>query len=121
MKFSPQEVGLTLFILGAVDILAMMVFPFVWKYLTASELVVFPLLALSPNPLATFLQSVFVGVVLAVRGGLIYAQRTPIPKGIVLTVLSVILIILAMITFTIQNYLAALLFFMLAMAFFAWW
>lgn len=98
-----HRVGLVVFAVGVIDVALMVWMPLVWKYLVSSppsELASFPLLAASPNPPATYLQSVFVGVILAVRGALIYAKRTRVATGLVLSALAAFFTISSMIVFT---------------------
>jgi len=59
-----HRVRLVVFAVGVMDVAMMVWMSLAWKYLVSpplSGLVNFPLLAASPNPLATWLQSVFVG------------------------------------------------------------
>jgi hypothetical protein len=117
MYMDAHRVGLVVFAVGVIDVALMVWMPLAWKYLVSSpssELVSFPLLAASPNPLATWLQSVFVGVILAVRGALIYAKRT-----LVLSALSVFFTLSSMLSFTFQNYTLSLILFLLAILLFA--
>ena len=117
-----HRVGLVVFAVGVVDVALMVWMPLAWKYLVSSpssELVSFPLLAASPNPLATWLQSVFVGVILAVRGALIYAKRTRVATGLVLSALAVFFTLLSMLSFTYHNYYLSLILFLLAILLFA--
>ena len=117
-----HRVGLVVFAVGVVDVALMVWMPLAWKYLVSappSDLVSFPLLAASPNPLATWLQSVFVGVILAVRGALIYAKRTRVAAGLVLSALAVFFTLLSMISFTYHNYILSLILFLLAILLFA--
>jgi len=117
-----HRVGLVVFAVGVIDVALMVWIPLAWKYLVSSpssELVSFPLLAASPNPLATWLQSVFVGMILAVRGALIYAKRTRVATGIVLSALSVFFTLSSMLSFTYHNYTLSLILFLLAILLFA--
>jgi hypothetical protein len=122
MYMDAHRVGLVVFAVGVIDVALMVWMPLAWKYLVSSpssELVSFPLLAASPNPLATWLQSVFVGVILAVRGALIYAKRTRVASGLVLSALSVFFTLSSMLSFTFQNYTLSLILFLLAILLFA--
>jgi len=118
-----RRVGLVVFALGVMDVALMVWMPLAWKYLVSSppsDLVSFPLLAASPNPLATWLQSVFVGVILAVRGALIYAKRTRVATGLVSSALAVFFTLLSMLSFTYRNYRnLSLILFLLAILLFA--
>jgi len=118
----PHKVGLVVFAVGVMDVALMVWMPLAWKYLVSSppsDLVSFPLLAASPNPLATWLQSVFVGVILAVRGALIYAKRTRVAAGLALSALAVFFTLLSMISFTYHNYILSLILFLFAILLFA--
>jgi hypothetical protein len=104
------------------DVALMVWMPLAWKYLVLSprsDLASFPLLAASPNPLATWLQSVFVGVILAVRGALVYAKRTRVAVGLILSALSVFFTLSSMLSFTYHNYNLSLVLFLLAILLFA--
>ena len=118
-----HRVGLVVFAVGVMDVALMVWMPLAWKYLASSppsDLVSFPLLAASPNPLATWLQSVFVGVILAVRGALIYAKRTRVATGLVSSALAVFFTLLSMLSFTYRNYRnLSLILFLLAILLFA--
>lgn len=117
-----HRVGVVVFAVGVIDVALMVWMPLAWKYLVSSpssELVSFPLLAAFPNPLATWLQSVFVGVILAVRGALIYAKRTRVATGLVLSALSVFFTLSSMLSFTFHNYTLSLILFLLAILLFA--
>ena len=117
-----HRVGLVVFAVGVVDVALMVWMPLAWKYLVSSppsDLVSFPLLATSPNPLATWLQSVFVGIILAVRGALIYAKRTQVAPGLVLSALAVLFTLSSMISFTYHNYILSLILFLSAILLFA--
>lgn len=122
MYMDAHRVGLVVFAVGVIDVALMVWMPLAWKYLVSSpssELVSFPLLAASPNPLATWLQSVLVGVILAVRGALIYAKRTRVATGLVLSALSVFFTLSSMLSFTFHNYTLSLILFLLAILLFA--
>jgi hypothetical protein len=122
MYMDAHRVGLVVFAVGVIDVALMVWMPLAWKYLVSSpssELVSFPLLAASPNPLATWLQSVLVGVILAVRGALIYAKRTRVATGLVLSALSVFFTLSSMLSFTFHNYTFSLILFLLAILLFA--
>jgi hypothetical protein len=122
MYMDAHRVGLVVFAVGVIDVALMVWMPLAWKYLVSSpssELVSFPLLAASPNPLATWLQSVFVGVILAVRGALIYAKRTRVATGLVLSALSVFFTLSSMLSFTYHNYTLSLILFLSAILLFA--
>ena len=118
-----HRVGLVVFAVGVMDVALMVWMPLAWKYLVSSppsDLVSFPLLAASPNPLATWLQSVFVGVILAVRGALIYAKTTRVATGLVSSALAVFFTLLSMLSFTYRNYRnLSLILFLLAILLFA--
>jgi hypothetical protein len=122
MYMDAHRVGLVVFAVGVIDVALMVWMPLAWKYLVSSpssELVSFPLLAASPNPLATWLQSVFVGMILAVRGALIYAKRTRVATGLVLSALSVFFTLSSMLSFTYHDYTLSLILFLLAILLFA--
>jgi len=122
MYMDAHRVGLVVFAVGVIDVALMVWMPLAWKYLVSSpssELVSFPLLAASPNPLATWLQSVLVGVILAVRGALIYAKRTRVATGLVLSALSIFFTLSSMLSFTFHNYTLSLILFLLAILLFA--
>jgi len=97
-----HNVGLAVFAIGVMDVALMLWIPLIWKYTfsPSSGLLDFPLLSASPNPLATWLQSVFIGAILVVRGAFIYTRRPKIVKGLILTALSAILTLISMISFT---------------------
>lgn len=122
MYMDARRVGLVVFAVGVMNVALMVWMPLAWKYLVSappSDLVSFPLLAASPNPLATWLQSVFVGVILAVRGALIYAKRTRVATGLVLSALSVFFTLSSMLSFTYHNYTLSLILFLSAILLFA--
>ena len=122
MYMDARRVGFVVFAVGVMNVALMVWMPLAWKYLVSappSDLVSFPLLAASPNPLATWLQSVFVGVILAVRGALIYAKITRVAAGLVLSALAVFFTLLSMISFTYHNYILSLILFLLAILLFA--
>ena len=122
MYMDARRVGLVVFAVGVMNVALMVWMPLAWKYLVSappSDLVSFPLLAASPNPLATWLQSVFVGVILAVRGALIYAKRTRVAAGLALSALAVFFTLLSMISFTYHNYILSLILFLFAILLFA--
>jgi len=122
MYMDAHRVGLVVFAVGVIDVALMVWMPLAWKYLVSSpssELVSFPLLAASPNPLATWLQSVFVGMILAIRGALIYAKRTRVATGLVLSALSVFFTLSSMLSFTYHDYTLSLILFLLAILLFA--
>lgn len=102
MNADVHRVGLTVFAIGVIDIALTLWIPLIWNYTfsSSSGLLDFPLLSASPNPLATWLQSVFVGAILVVRGAFIYTRRSKILKGLILTALSAILTLISMISFT---------------------
>jgi hypothetical protein len=70
MNADAHNVGLTVFFIGVIDVTLTLWIPLVWKYAFSPSLGLldFPLLSVSLNPLATWLQSVFVGAILVVRG-----------------------------------------------------
>ena len=121
LKLGPGKlrhlVGRVVFALGAIDIATIVWLRLAWEHV-ASPGLSYPLLAISPNPLATWLQSVFVGVVLAVRGARMYSGTGKIAWELVLTLLSVILVVLSMVLFTTRDYNASLGLFLLAIALF---
>ena len=122
MYTDAHRVGLAVFAVGVMDVVLMVWMPMAWKYLASSppsDLLSFPLLAASPNPLATWLQSVFVGVILAVKGSLIYAKRTRVATGLVSSALAVFLTVSSMLLFTYRNYALSLILFLLAVILFA--
>jgi hypothetical protein len=120
MRINAQKVGLIVFAVGVLDVTLMLWMPMVWKYVTSSSSEIsFPLFTASPNPLAMWLQSIFVGVILAVRGAFIYTKGTPIVKGLILTALSALFTLISMVSFSIQNYNPSLITFVIAILFFA--
>lgn len=113
---------MVLFAAGVADVALMVWIPLAWTTavsLAPSQLIGFPLLAASPNPLATYLQSVFVGVILAVRGAQVYARSAPIGKGLALSALSVLFMLSSMVSFTYQDVNFSLIFLLLAVLLFA--
>jgi hypothetical protein len=122
MYTDAHRVGLAVFAVGIMDVALIVWMPMAWKYLASSppsDLLSFPLLAASPNPLATWLQSVFVGVILTVKGALIYAKRTRVTTGLVSSALAVLFTLSSMLTFTYRNYPLSLILFLLAILSFA--
>jgi hypothetical protein len=121
MNSNAQKVGLIVFAIGVLDVALMLWMPMTWKYLVShsSEISSFPLFTASPNPLALWLQSVFVGVILVVGGAFIYTKRAPVFKGLVLTGLSVLFTLLSMVLFSSQDYTLSLITFVIAIVFFA--
>jgi len=102
MNVDAHKIGLTVVAIGVIDVALTLWLPLIWKYIfsPSSGLLDFPLLAASPNPLATGLQSVFIGAILVVRGAFIYARRSKIVKDLILTALSAVLTLISMISFT---------------------
>jgi uncharacterized membrane protein len=76
------------------------------------------LLAASPDPAATYLQAVFVGVILVVGGARIYSDRTRVARGLMLSSLAVLFMLSAMVSFTYRSYDLSLASLLLAAAFF---
>jgi hypothetical protein len=120
MNIDAHRVGLVVFLIGVLDVALTLWTPFIWKLLaSSSDISSFPLLAFSPNPLAAWLQSVFIGVIVAVRGAFIYTKTTPIMKSLLLTALSALFTLLSMIYFSSQDYTLSLVTFIIAVMLFA--
>lgn len=120
MNINAQKVGLIVFAVGVLDVILLLWMPMVWKYFVSpsSAISIFPLFTASPNPLATWLQSVFIGVILVVGGAFIYTKRTPMVKGLVFTAFSVVFTIVSMVLFSNQDYTLSLITFVIAIVFF---
>jgi hypothetical protein len=121
VPLDPHKIGLAMFILGALDVVLAELIPALWLNLAASpsaEITSFPLLAASPDPAATYLQAVFVGVILVVGGARIYSQRTQAAKGLLLSSLAVLFMLSAMTSFTYRSYDLSLVSLLLAVMFF---
>lgn len=120
MNINAQKVGLIVFAMGGLDMILMLCVSMIWKYLVSpsSDISNFPLFSASPNPLAMWLQSIFIGVILAVGGAFIYTKRTPIVKGLVFTTISCLFTLLSMVLFSIQDYTLSLIMFVIAIVFF---
>jgi hypothetical protein len=121
VRLDPHRIGLAMFLLGALDVVLAELIPVVWLNLAASpsaEITSFPLLAASPDPAATYLQAVFVGVILAIGGARIYSQRTRATKGLLMSSLSVLFMLSAMVFFTYRSWDLSLISMLLAAAFF---
>lgn len=120
MKIDAHRVGLIVFTLGVIDVALLLWMPLLWKYVASpsSDIISFPLFTVSPNPLAIWLQSVFVGAILAVRGAFIYTKRTRIATGVVLSFLSVLFVLSSMLSFANQNYSLSLILFLFAILLF---
>ena len=101
MNVDAHNVGSSVFAVGVIDVALTLWIPLIWKYAfsPSSGLLDFPFLSISPNPLATWLQSVFVGTILVVRGAFIYTRRSTINRSVILTALSVILTLISIISF----------------------
>src|SRR3989304_6879892 len=117
-----HRVGLVVFAIGVIDVALMVWIPLVWKYLASSppsDMAGFPLLASSPNPIVTYVQSVFVGVILVVRGAGIYSKRTRGATGLVLSALAVFFLLSSLLSFTSHNNDLSIVLFLLAILLFA--
>ena len=118
MHLDAQRVGLIVFAVGIIDVVLTLWIPMALKYATSSSSeITFPLFTATSNPLATWLQSVFVAVILVARGAFIYTKRTSIVKGLILTALSALFTLSSMVFFSVHNYNLSLVTFVIAIVF----